>query len=297
MKFKPEDIGLYFAMGLTGAGIGLLIGALVAQRLKKEDEYEESLVIDEEEVKARVKIEAAPYQPPHEERDLDGYTDEEKAIIEAIRPTEMQFEMLRRGVITLEKLEKEHKEYMKRVKMAEQADPDDDDFSYNKPYKPKKSSLGSRKWVDPDEFEDEDFEELEEFDEESVIFDDENDGKTTDDDEKTTDDVLIDGNLDDDDLIFLGNDYAISTNPSLFDGSRRFAVKNQIVFDGLERAFSTISLRGHVIPVTDLRKYVSEKGLEIVIEILENQGGPVYVQDLESLDITEFNIEEKEDDD
>ena len=35
MIFKKEDLGLYFALGLTGAGIGLLVGAFVASKQKK----------------------------------------------------------------------------------------------------------------------------------------------------------------------------------------------------------------------------------------------------------------------
>ena len=52
MKFKREDIGLYFALGLVGAGAGLLVGAFVASKLmgpepiyipEMEDDYEEYL--------------------------------------------------------------------------------------------------------------------------------------------------------------------------------------------------------------------------------------------------------------
>ena len=45
MKFKREDIGLYFALGLAVGGFGLLLGALIAARMnrrQKEEEWSQS---------------------------------------------------------------------------------------------------------------------------------------------------------------------------------------------------------------------------------------------------------------
>lgn len=38
MKFKREDLGLYFAFGLVGGGVGLLIGAFITSRLSESSE-------------------------------------------------------------------------------------------------------------------------------------------------------------------------------------------------------------------------------------------------------------------
>lgn len=42
MKFKREDLGLYFAMMLLGAGAGLLIGSIIANRLEARREAKEA---------------------------------------------------------------------------------------------------------------------------------------------------------------------------------------------------------------------------------------------------------------
>jgi len=54
MRFKKEDVGLYFAMMLMGAGVGLLIGSIIANRLQArheeeeaEEEWEENALADE----------------------------------------------------------------------------------------------------------------------------------------------------------------------------------------------------------------------------------------------------------
>lgn len=41
MKFKKEDFGLYFALTMVGAGVGLLVGSLVGSRLKERRQRED----------------------------------------------------------------------------------------------------------------------------------------------------------------------------------------------------------------------------------------------------------------
>lgn len=100
MKFKTEDVGLYFALGLTGAGIGLLVGAFIASRRERRLVIED---VDEEwtdyPVTALKKEE--PEKPKRSEID-----EEFQRFAATWNPNQVQTQMYLSGLVTLPELEK-----------------------------------------------------------------------------------------------------------------------------------------------------------------------------------------------
>lgn len=132
MKFKKEDLGLYFALGLVGAGAGLLVGVIVSQKLAGPeaiyvpegmtyDKEKDIFVLDdaredeEAELLAHKTIqEIARSKKSEEKRDFrevneKGYEEEKAAMIKFIEgysPTTIELAMLDKGMTTIEELKK-----------------------------------------------------------------------------------------------------------------------------------------------------------------------------------------------
>ncbi len=135
MKFKKEDVGLYFALGLVGAGMGLLVGAFIASRRGGSmpryipEDYQEKQI-----------EKPAPKIPRVKKRVKKGKHIPDAALnafIERYRPSTIQIELVKNGLLTLETLE----DTLVREKLAEQKEP----YDYNGPYldddKPELSNL------------------------------------------------------------------------------------------------------------------------------------------------------------
>lgn len=121
MIFKKEDIGMYVALGLTGAGIGLIVGAYIAQRLKRraaDDEYPIEIEVGEEEpigrvtelvetedgTTATITVEEVPKGMLFGKTEEPEYSDELKAAIEEHELTAIQIQMVQTGLATLEEV-------------------------------------------------------------------------------------------------------------------------------------------------------------------------------------------------
>jgi hypothetical protein len=106
MKFKRGDMGLYFALGLVGAGIGLLLGALVASRIEQPFEPEPP---DEEE-EQRLHIYRAPTvttmtkQKKTVKKKKDLTTPEMEEFFNEFNPSAIQRAMVLNGLISIEDL-------------------------------------------------------------------------------------------------------------------------------------------------------------------------------------------------
>jgi len=147
LKFKREDVGLYFALGLIGGGVGLLIGAFIANRVEQKlrgdlayldedmeapDIHMETLPEDEDgsminpsvkmeyrELKAVVKEIDALDMPervvPKAGKMSKGRTfrlsrkDERELtrLLKEYKPTEVQIDLVHQGIMTVEELELE----------------------------------------------------------------------------------------------------------------------------------------------------------------------------------------------
>ena len=166
MRFKKEDIGLYFAFILVGGGLGLLAGAILtnwlerrAQEEAEEEEWSENEIADEDWVmleEERMEAEKIAYemdeeaarkehkemtedleykvktQPKEKKRNdrrpnLSGHTDEElENFFAEYQPSMMQMEMVRSGVMSWEQVI--------GVLELEEAAFNTDPVNYNQPY-------------------------------------------------------------------------------------------------------------------------------------------------------------------
>ena len=113
MKFKKEDLGLYFALGLVGAGTGLLVGVIISQKLASpepifipempgfEDDWVDN---DYEKIKAKI----ARVKKSEEKSDVEEDNAEEKAelldFIDEYSPTTIELAMLDKGMTTIDEL-------------------------------------------------------------------------------------------------------------------------------------------------------------------------------------------------
>lgn len=96
MKFRKDDIGLYFSFSLIGGGVGLLVGAFIASRLAARRNAEEIAGLEERE--------ARDFWGDEEdmEREVDdGYSPELLDFIEEARPTVLQIEMIHKELVTI----------------------------------------------------------------------------------------------------------------------------------------------------------------------------------------------------
>lgn len=140
LKFKREDVGLYFALGLVGGGIGLLIGAFIASRIEQkrelayleedwespdihvedlpEDEEETLInpVLDKEQKRELKRIDALETEervPAKSGRMSRGrvlrLTRQEerelKRLCQEYSPSEIQIDLVNQGIMTVEDLE------------------------------------------------------------------------------------------------------------------------------------------------------------------------------------------------
>ncbi len=136
MKFKKEDLGLYFALGLVGAGAGLLVGVIVSQKLAGSepiyvpegmtyDKEKDIFVLDDEdivdgeweeedaELLAHKTIQEIARSKKSEEksdfREINekAYEEEKAAMItfiEGYSPTTIELAMLDKGMVTIDEL-------------------------------------------------------------------------------------------------------------------------------------------------------------------------------------------------
>ncbi|MCK4787430.1 MAG: hypothetical protein KAV87_26970 [Desulfobacteraceae bacterium] len=128
MKFKKEDMGLYFALGLVGAGAGLLIGALIAARLMGPEpiyipEMDEEEWDQEAEMEAHKTIQKIARVKKSQKQ---GLTKEMEEFIITYQPTAIQIEMVKNNLLTLDDL----KDVLVLEKVAEQQEP----YNYNTVY-------------------------------------------------------------------------------------------------------------------------------------------------------------------
>jgi hypothetical protein len=157
MKFKKEDLGLYFAFVLVGGGLGLLAGALITNWLEKKarkELAEEGLTLNEKaqqewNKEAQEIIEEEGYMEisevestvstwhvvPEQEEEIDekpererrpqrpnrsDYTEEEIAeFIEVYSPSQIQLEMLRNKMMTMDQIAS----VIEREEEAQNSDP------------------------------------------------------------------------------------------------------------------------------------------------------------------------------
>lgn len=104
MKFRREDIGLYFTLGLVGAGVGLLVGAFIASRREGPVLTEDDILppIDPE---IEVTVKKIPRKKFSKKKGKEELSEELKDFIEKYEPTKIQIEMVKNGYLTLDDLE------------------------------------------------------------------------------------------------------------------------------------------------------------------------------------------------
>lgn len=137
MKFKKEDMGLYFALGLVGAGMGLLIGALLAARLTGSKIIyipEEDVVDGEFEDEIVEKIHSAPKIARVKKSGKQSLTEEQAifdsllaAFIVEFQPSAIQIEMVKNNLLTMDEL----KEVLMKEELANQLK----NYNYNTVYR------------------------------------------------------------------------------------------------------------------------------------------------------------------
>lgn len=102
MKFVKDDIGLYWALTLVGAGIGLLVGSFISSRIK---EKETPLVITEKDIVEDSKeVEKKTGLMSLKEKNEVFKVEEYKEFIERYTPSALQLQMLDRGLIAKDAL-------------------------------------------------------------------------------------------------------------------------------------------------------------------------------------------------
>ncbi len=134
MKFKKEDIGLYFALGLVGAGVGLLMGAFIASRRRDSSTYNIINYIPELDEEPSLKIprkenrveKAAKKHERARQAAKKVDSPELKGFIVEYQPSAIQIEMIRSGLLTIDAL----RETMIQEEFAKQKAP----YNYNSPY-------------------------------------------------------------------------------------------------------------------------------------------------------------------
>lgn len=130
MKFKKEDMGLYFALGLVGAGTGLLVGVFIYHKFieKPEPEYifEEDDQFDEETEKIVQKISRMKIS---EKKEPEGEYDKETLddFINQYNPNAIQIEMVKKGLLTMDEV----KEALIMEELAKTKKP----YDYSKKYR------------------------------------------------------------------------------------------------------------------------------------------------------------------
>lgn len=112
MKFKKEDLGLYFALGLVGAGVGLLVGVIVSQKLAgpepiyvPEEEWDMEAEISADKEIQKIYQKNAPMEKSEEKSDITEFDrDELIKFIDGYSPTTIELAMLDKGMTTIDEL-------------------------------------------------------------------------------------------------------------------------------------------------------------------------------------------------
>jgi hypothetical protein len=123
VKFKKEDIGLYFALSLVGAGAGLLVGALIAAKLTgpepifvpEWDDEDESEEVSAPKISRLEKLEKK-----------DQISEDLETFIKKYEPSAIQIEMIKNDLITIEDL----KESLIKEELVKQKKP----YNYSTEY-------------------------------------------------------------------------------------------------------------------------------------------------------------------
>lgn len=108
MIFKKEDLGLYVALGITGAGVGLLVGAFIAYKMQDRLAVEpEVLILDE--IEPIMEAVSTPkgkkvMGKPKSKKAAEKEDRELREFIEEWAPTQIQIEMYRKGLVTLDEI-------------------------------------------------------------------------------------------------------------------------------------------------------------------------------------------------
>lgn len=102
MKFRKEDIGLYFSFSLVGGGVGLLLGAFVASRLAARRDAEEELKSDAEQIERFRTLPPPNDEMGEEDLEYDPYSEELLDFIDELHPSAIQIEMIHKGLVTMD---------------------------------------------------------------------------------------------------------------------------------------------------------------------------------------------------
>lgn len=133
MKFNKEDLGLYLSLSLVGAGLGLLVGAILANRVRKFEgfEVEEEEELGEPLVWGHPDFKKPVSKPKKTEKKVEE--EEERSLTEAQRsflkehpPTQVQMQMYNTGQVDFEDL----KTAILEVEYAKKREP----YDYSKTY-------------------------------------------------------------------------------------------------------------------------------------------------------------------
>ncbi len=251
MKVKKEDLGLYFALGLVGAGVGLLVGTYIASRRGGSmpryipEDYQEEW--DEEAEKAadktvqkisrkknrvkkgeidisRRKHRAAISEKKQLEKDLEEFIDK-------YQPTAIQIEMVKSDLIGLKELE----DMMMKEELAKHTEP----YDYNGPYledgKPELSDLSK-------------------LPEEEDVIDDR---------------------------------YKILQEPPKRKSPKNMRV---VYFDSEAGSFYTMTRQKQPIAVNSIEEFITEETWEIMLPYMVTGFAPLFVNDLQTAKWYRFEI-------
>lgn len=257
MKFKKEDLGLYFALVLVGGGAGLLIGALLAARLASskplyipEEEDEEAWENDDiEEEWDEDAEESAPKiarREKSEKQILSHYqkkhfiTEEEAAAKEALlaafivefQPSAIQIEMVKNDLLTMDEL----KEVLILEEVTRQREP----YNYNAKYL---------------EVEDKpDLEDLAQLPDEIEVIEER---------------------------------WQISSEQTTGKSKKNL---RKVFYDSEDDSFFTMSRQDHPIPVGSVNDFIPNGVWAVVAPYLLSDMGPIFVNDLETPKHFKFEI-------
>jgi hypothetical protein len=106
VKFKKEDLGLYFALGLVGAGSGLLVGAIVSQKLTgPEPIFIPELPKDKSDFSNEVPKTVRKFSRVEKSEEKEEKNKAKLiAFIDAYSPTTIELAMLDKGMTTMDEL-------------------------------------------------------------------------------------------------------------------------------------------------------------------------------------------------
>lgn len=141
LKFKREDVGLYFTMGLFGAGLGLVIGAVITAKILRDidRDYDEEY-LDDEEIEVNNARRRTDKLGPNLEMERARYDE----LVSLYSPNSLQVGLYKRGLVTIDEFEK--------VLMEEHNHAATKNNTYHSRYISTKPNLDE--FVDEDEYDD-----------------------------------------------------------------------------------------------------------------------------------------------